>query len=483
MPALLYLLPHVRSAARQFMIVASVSTSIRTDLQAELDRLTALDGIERVPGIVLTLFDGEHVHQWASGRAGSPRDPAMTTDTLFRIASITKAYTATLVMQLVDEDRVDLDRPLVDQLPEFRLADADETAAITPRHLLSHTSGVPGDWGFDGGRGDDGVARYVASLAELRTVFPPGLMHSYSNAGYVLLGRLVEHVLGDTWDACLRRRLLEPMALDDTVTLPEDVLLRPYALGHTTDAEAAELRPMTTWGGNRASGPCGIISAAPGGVIAFARMHLGDGVAPNGARLLSADACRLMREIQVRLTPYSGTDGWGLGFELSESGGRVVFGHGGNTAGQTGALKMIPDRNAAALLQTNSDMGRVRCDDLYRSVLREWFGVELESPPSAPAEVPAVELNTWVGTYERVDIRFDVRRVESGLEVTITSLRPYGAVEPAPPRTHPMTPLEEGVFLIRPEGSPRDTTLVFREWPGKGAFLHAGLRSSPRSVS
>jgi hypothetical protein len=76
-----------------------------------------------------------------------------------------------------------------------------------------------------------------------------------------------------------------------------------------------------------------------------------------------------------------------------------------------------------------------------------------------------------------------VRRVESGLEVTITSLRPYGAVEPAPPRTHPMTPLEEGVFLIRPEGSPRDTTLVFREWPGKGAFLHAGLRGSPRSVT
>jgi CubicO group peptidase (beta-lactamase class C family) len=462
--------------------MSAISRSGRADVQHELDRLTALDGIERVPGVVLSVFDGEEVHHWASGKAGAPRDPDMTVDTVFRIASITKPYTATLVMQLVDEGRVDLDRPVAEQLPGFRLADPEETAAITPRHLLAHTSGVPGDWGFDGGRGDDAVARYVASLAELRAVFPAGLMHSYGNAGYVVLGRLVEHVEGETWDACVRRRLVEPMGLDATVTLPEDVLLRPYALGHTTDAKAGKLEPMSVWGGNRASGPCGVISAAPADVIAFARLHLADGVAPKGARLLSADACRSMRESEVRLPPYAGSEAWGLGFELSEPAGRLVFGHGGNTAGQTGTLKLVPDRNAAVLVQTNSDAGSVRCGDLLRTVLREWFGVALEPPPAAPAEPPEVDLDRWVGAYERVDTRFDVRLAEAGgLEVTITSLRAYGVVEPPPPRTLPMTPLGDDAFLIRPEGAPRPVPMVFRDWPGAGAFLHLGLRSAART--
>jgi hypothetical protein len=272
------------------------------------------------------------------------------------------------------------------------------------------------------------------------------------------------------------------MGLDATVTLPEDVLLRPYALGCTTDARAGGLKPLPQWGGNRASGPCGIISAACGDVIAFARMHLADGVAPNGRRLLSTEACRAMREPQVRLTPHAGTEAWGLGFELSSPGGRLVFGHGGNTAGQTGVLKMIPDRGAAALLQTNSDAGRARCDDVLRSALREWFGIELEEPLMAPPVPPDVDLDRWVGLYERVDTRFDVRRAESGgLELTITSLRPYGAVEPPPPRTLPMTPHAEGVFLVQPEGSPRPMPMVFRECEGAGTYLHMGLRSAPRT--
>ena len=99
---------------------------------------------------------------------------------------------------------------------------------------------------------------------------------------------------------------------------------------------------------------------------------------------------------------------------------------------------------------------------------------------SAPS--PGGDLDRWVGVYERVDVRFDVRRADAGgLEVTITPLRHYGAVEPPPPRTLPMTPFSDDAFLVQPEGSPCGTPMVFREWPGSGAFLHMGLRSAPRS--
>ncbi|HCG02559.1 MAG TPA: hypothetical protein DEV93_18700, partial [Chloroflexi bacterium] len=102
---------------------------------------------------------------------------AVTPRTLFRIASITKLYTATLVMQLVGEGKVDLDRPLVEQLPEFRLLRPEDTATVTPRHLLTHTSGISGDLEFPPARGDDALEQWVARLAEVRPLFSPGVTH------------------------------------------------------------------------------------------------------------------------------------------------------------------------------------------------------------------------------------------------------------------------------------------------------------------
>src|SRR5579871_570461 len=98
------------------------TAGLKTDLQAELDRLTSASGVERVPGLALTILDGDDVHQFVSGSSGRVDVLPMTGDTLFRIASISKLYTATLVMQLVDEGKVELDRPLSEQLPETSFA-------------------------------------------------------------------------------------------------------------------------------------------------------------------------------------------------------------------------------------------------------------------------------------------------------------------------------------------------------------------------
>ena len=91
-----------------------------------------------------------------------------TTDSVFQIGSITKVYTATVAMQLVDEGLLELDAPIVDVLPELRLADDEVTKQVTMRHLLSHTSGIDGDVFTDTGRGDDCLEKYVAQLARPR---------------------------------------------------------------------------------------------------------------------------------------------------------------------------------------------------------------------------------------------------------------------------------------------------------------------------
>src|SRR5579875_3358533 len=204
-------------------------------IQIELDALTSAPGFRRVPGISLCIFDGEKVWELVSGTANTRSGVAVRPETLFRIASITKVYTATLVMQLVDQGKVDLDQPVVEQLPEFRLANLADTAAVTPRHLLTHTSGISGDLQFPPGRGDDAVKNWVAHLSEVDPLFAPGLTHSYSNAGFNVLGRLVEYILGTNWDQTLHDQIVAPLGLSETVTLPEDVLPHLYALGNYTN--------------------------------------------------------------------------------------------------------------------------------------------------------------------------------------------------------------------------------------------------------
>ncbi len=105
-------------------------------------------------------------------------------------------------MQLVDEGLLDLDAPVAEVLPGFRVADPDVTRSVTTRHLLTHTSGIDGDVFTDTGRGDDCLERYVAGMAEVAQNHPLGATWSYCNSGYILAGRIVEHLTGDDLGRC-----------------------------------------------------------------------------------------------------------------------------------------------------------------------------------------------------------------------------------------------------------------------------------------
>jgi CubicO group peptidase (beta-lactamase class C family) len=459
------------------------------EVQSELDALTAACGSECVPGISMCVLDGERVHELVSGvanrRSGVPVQPT----TLFRIASITKLYTATLVMQLVDQRKLDLDRPVVEQLPEFRLARPEDTAAVTPRHLLTHTSGISGDLEFPPERGDDAVQKWVAHLADVQPLFDPGLTHSYSNAGYNVLGRLVEYALGTTWDAALQEKIVAPLGLKETVTLPEDVLPKLYALGNRTDVEKDTLEPMDTWDADRGSGPCGEISASARDLIAFAHMHLDQVAAPADSeggseepRLLSAATAASMLVPQVKLPRYGIADHWGLGFELYQSGDRWIVGHGGNVDAQTSSLYMIPDRHAAIAVLTNSDRGSLRVELLLERLLDEWFGVRLPKHLEAPAVRPEVPIDRYLGTYDRGDMIFEVAWKDDDLTLTLTDR--LDRKELGEPQTFPLLPCpEEGVFLLAVPGAPRGLSVVFQRWGDGRLYMHAGGRSTPKASS
>jgi CubicO group peptidase (beta-lactamase class C family) len=152
-----------------------------------------------------------------------------TPDSLFQIGSITKVWTATLVMRLVDEGRIELDTRVADVLDDCALPDAEVARRVTIRHLLSHTSGLDGDYYVDTGPGDDALRRYVDSLRNSGQTHPPGAMFSYCNSGYLLAARIAEVLTGTDWDSAMRRWLIEPLGLTATVTRAEDAVLHRVA--------------------------------------------------------------------------------------------------------------------------------------------------------------------------------------------------------------------------------------------------------------
>lgn len=194
-----------------------------------------------VHGGELAWSGGAGLADAASGRPAGP-------DVLYRIASITKTFTGTAVMQLRDAGTLDLDDPAVQWLPELRASgNPDAVAKVTIRRLLSHESGLtsepPGtDWA--GLRpAYEGIAeRNLARAADIRAAIGPNLQWKYSNLGYQVLGEIVRRASGVEFPSYLRRQVLDPLGLTSTTFEPlDDDLARRCATGYSGRAFSDEL--------------------------------------------------------------------------------------------------------------------------------------------------------------------------------------------------------------------------------------------------
>lgn len=200
----------------------------------EIDRFVADQRrSRRVPGFALAIVDGDRtVHARGFGSSGGAGAP-ISARTPFVLGSTSKSFTALAVMQLVDAGRVALDDLVVQHVPELRLAGAAERR-ITVRQLLNQTSGLPAGAGGrllrSVGDGDD-----AAVLAELRGTAlraEPGASFLYSNANYVLLGMVVAHAAGRSFETYVRERIFEPLGMRDSFTSPSAAKRAGLAVGH-----------------------------------------------------------------------------------------------------------------------------------------------------------------------------------------------------------------------------------------------------------
>ena len=365
------------------------------------EQLPGLIAKHKIPAASVAILRGGDVVEAAAGILNKATGVEATTDSVFQIGSITKVWTTSLIMQLVDEGLVDLDAPVRRYLKEFVIADEAAAVKITIRQLLSHLAGFEGDIFVGTTEGEDAVEKFIPVLADVAQLFEPGEMFSYNNAAFSVLGRIVEVIRGKHYDACLREHLIDPLQLTHAATSAGEAIMFRAALGHLSLIEGAAPEPAPVWSLVRSNAPAGAVFAmSASNLIAFAKMHIDGGVGPDGTQILSAASVAAMQEQQVKL-PELGLmgDSWGLGWELFDWEGGPVIGHDGGTIGQNAFLRVIPGHQAAIVVLTNGGNALGLYEELIAPVINRLTGVVVPALPAPTTDAHTIDASRFIGTY------------------------------------------------------------------------------------
>ena len=296
---------------------------------AQMDR-------HRVPGLALAVFDNGNVTRLAGfGDAGGGRP--VTPDTPFVVGSISKAFTAVAVLQLVEDGLVDLDAPVRTYLPAFAVADADASASINVRHLLSHTSGLS-ELGYR--RVLDRSTTLDDAVADLRTAqptAPAGARFQYFNPNYTVLALLVETVSSQPYGRYVTKHIFQPLGMTRSVADPDQARRAGLAQGHSKifGFPVARDVPLAEY----ALGYGHLVSTARD-LSRFALAIAGNGTLGDTTILSPASVARMR-------TPPADvpTGGYGLGWQSWEAHGTTGEGHGGAEEAFTASLTLLPDQD------------------------------------------------------------------------------------------------------------------------------------------
>ncbi|WP_262704444.1 MULTISPECIES: serine hydrolase domain-containing protein [Streptomyces] len=366
-----------------------------------------------VPGVAVgVLLDGQEIY--ASHGVTSLGNPLPVDEkTLFPLASVSKTFTATALMRLVAEGKVDLDAPVRAYVPELKLADEEAAARITVLNLLNHTAGL--DWNLiDDGEGDRSLAGLVAKLPQLPLIASPGARASYSQAGYNLAGRIIETITGLPFEQAMAALVLEPVGLADTVYGLSEVMVRKFAVGYNR-GDDGELRAARPWGafkeGARGDNPGGGLASSVSDLLRWARFQLGD-----GEGVLPASALHRMRERTIELRASTLGDGFGVCWFLHDLDGIQGIGHGGSGNGQFAELLIVPERDFALVSLANAGPdGYPFNQSVVRWALEHCLGIV--EKPVEPVPYDRRQAQQVVGRYEIDAMNLDL--VTEGTRLTL----------------------------------------------------------------
>lgn len=433
-----------------------------------------------IPGAALIVACGDHQLTASTGVQSVATGNKTTGASVFEIGSIAKVWTATLIMQLVDEGLISLDEPIRNVLPGFALQDHAAARSLTTRHLLSHSAGFEGDIFTDDGDDDSCITRYVDGLATAPQYFPPGQVFSYSNAGYTVLGRIVEVMRGMTYDEAVETYICRRTGLANTFPVLDAAPAHHRVSGHVRDQSghwnATDSRLP------RSSSPAGTrLAATVGDLAAFGTAHL-RALTGHPSPLISLDsALRMSTPQAVEVPDLAGQ--WpefrGLGWEIDVLDSTTILAHDGDTIGQHAFLRVVPQYNLVIALLTNGGEPRPLIGSLLQRALQDLSAGRVIFPAPAQPSKQAGPVEAILGTYTSMSVDSHITLKDGTLWLHRT---PKGLLAQHRDRsTSRLEHVRGATYFAWPEDTPEPVAYAFAGTEtGRAVYLHNG-RANPRA--
>ncbi|OAI48125.1 hypothetical protein AYO44_08005 [Planctomycetaceae bacterium SCGC AG-212-F19] len=374
-----------------------VASAIRL-LEAWIDTQVAY---RQLPGLsIAVVHDQDLVWAKGFGFADVEKKIPAAPGTIYRIASISKLFTAVAIMQLRDQGKLRLDDPIEKYLPWFKIKPAPDAMPITIRQLLVHTSGLPresphpywSDFKFPSRE------EMIKALPSQEAPYPPETKWKYSNLGLAIAGEVVVAVSGEPFEKYVQKHILDPLAMKSTsVGVPESNKARlATGYGRRLPDGKRELRPFTD---AKAIDPAAGVASTVEDMARFAMLQFRDGPA-TGSPVLKGTTLREMHRVHWLMPDWK--SGRGLGFHIIHRDDGDLVGHGGWVAGYQTSVYFRPQDKVAVVAMINADDGSPYPGTPDSVVDRafKWVGPAIRKATTPPADTrPRPEWQKYVGKY------------------------------------------------------------------------------------
>src|SRR6266545_3408158 len=353
----------------------------------------------QVPGVAIGIWHAGKEYSEGFGVTNVEHPLPVTPDTLFQTGSISKTFTGTLMMQLVEQGKVDLDTPVQKYIKDFKLRDKDAAKKVTIRQLLTHMGGWVGDYFNDFGNGEDALAKMVKDIVKLPQVQPIGTIWSYNNTGFNIASRVIEIVTKKSYEQAVQEMLFNPLKLNMSFFYPSDILFtHRFVVGHQKVKNKVQVaRP---WAIGRAGNGVGGVVSTVKDLLKYARFHMSNGK----KNVITGKSLKAMRVPQADAGPRGLM---GITWFIRKVGDLTTYSHGGATNGQQALFCFIPEKDFALAILTNSDDGGIINNGIFSDALELYYNAKSKLPK--PIKTPVEELKKYLGRYRIGTECFDLK--------------------------------------------------------------------------
>jgi CubicO group peptidase (beta-lactamase class C family) len=346
------------------------------------------------PGLSAAIIHGQNVI-WSRGFGFSDieKNREATVDTIFRIASITKLFTSTAILQLRDKDKLRLDDSVKDWLPWFSIKNKKGKHPITIRNLITHTSGLPREaygpyWTTSDFPTEEEV---IKNLPQQIHILAPWRKWKYSNLALSLAGMIVAEAAGSSYEDYIKNNILNPLEMSDTyVNISTDHPQLATGYGRRLPDGTRSKVPFTE---SKGITPAANMATT---VIDLAKFAMLQFIEDEDNIVLNGETLREMHRVQWLDSNWE--LGWGLGFNILRLRNKTYVGHGGSVRGYRTNLRINLEDKIAIIIFTNSDDGN---PDQYVGKALEWIQAPLIKTIEEKKPLP-VEYSQYIGKYRNV---------------------------------------------------------------------------------